>query len=364
MVRGMRVGRLIPALSVCLAASVSLVAAQPKKGEPKKDDPKKAPVAPAPPAPAPAPAAPAPGGGGGGSAGGEVVQMTEDAPPGDIDGRDENPDKPRTLGDESKTSVNKPMRSTRKGYPIEEAMRPITLPQNMSEVGIGPHIQVKPVQGADALRARYGITSKVMLGLTYVLGGVFDDPASPNTTKIGVHTGKAVGLDVTVLLKDWIGVRLGVPVYIDPLAVGLTLGAPMKWQLAGGKYAIGALDDLLTIRLNRFAPSFYQEAANAGAAEGTRMGGTGTVQSKGSLRFSGYGVMQYQPKLAFIGRVGVTLEDFATTRTESGGGLSTFIRAGLQYTPRKYVDLGLSIGFDDMSKSGSFGPAGLLVFRI
>ena len=51
-------------------------------------------------------------------------------------------------------------------------MRPITLPQNMSEVAIGPHAQVstRPA-GTDALRARYGITRQVQLGLTYVLGG-------------------------------------------------------------------------------------------------------------------------------------------------------------------------------------------------
>jgi len=360
----MRLHRLIPVLSVCLAASVSTVAAQPKKGAPAK----KGPAAPAKgPAPAKEPAkapatdpAPAPGGG---SASGEAVQKTEDAPPGDIEGRDENPDAPKTIEGETKPAVMKATPVKRTGYPIEEAMRPIVLPPNMSEVGIGPHAQVSPYQGADALRARYGITNKVQLGLTYVFAGVFDDPRT-STKKLGIHGGKAVGLDVTVLLQDWVGVRLGVPFYIDPVALSIAIGVPMKWQFADGKYAIGALDDFLNIRVKRFAPTFYQEAANAAAAVGTGSMGTNTIQSKGQLRFSGYGIMQYQPNLAFVGRLGVTLDDFSTTRTDSTDGPATFIRAGLQYTPRKYLDLGISIGFDNLAHAGSFGPAGLLAFRI
>lgn len=345
----MRICRLIPALCVCLAAPVSTAVAQPKA------DPGKGPVAPAkdaPPGPAPAP-----------GTGGEVVQMSEDAPPADIEGRDENPDAPR-VGAEPAPSISRPMAARRTGYPIEEAMRPLTLPKNMSEVGLGPHAQLSPYRGADALRARYGITDKVQLGLTYVIAGIYDDPATMSE-KLGVHFGKAVGLDVTVQLKDWVAVRLGVPVYIDPFAISLSLGAPMKWQFAGGKYAIGALDDLLSIKLYRFAPSFYQEHTNAVAADGTRPMGTGTIQSNGEIRFSGYGVMQYRPKLAFLGRLGVVLRDFSTTRTNiDDSGVLYLIRAGLQYTPRKYLDLGISVGFDDLSKLGSFAPAGLIAFRI
>ena len=128
----------------------------------------------------------------------------------------------------------------------------------------------------------------------------------------------------------------------------------------------GALDDLVSIRLYRFVPSFYQEAANASGAFGTGEMGNDTIQSRGNIRFSGYGVMQYQPKLAFIGRLGVTMEDFSTTRTTASdnSGLRSFLRVGLQYSVRKYLDLGLSVGFDDLARSGSFGPAGLLAFRI
>jgi len=109
-----------------------------------------------------------------------------------------------------------------------------------------------------ALRARYGITSKVQLGLTYMLGGLFDDPATPTSSSVALHSGKAVGLDVTVMLQDWIGVQLGVPVYISPLAISIAVGAPIKFTFAD-KFAIGGLDDLLNIRVKKFAPSFYKQ---------------------------------------------------------------------------------------------------------
>ena len=62
----------------------------------------------------------------------------------------------------------------------------------------------------------------------------------------------------------------------------------------------------------------------------------------------------------------MTEEDFASGKTDgcSGECLTTFIYAGFNYSPRKYLDLGLSIGFDDLAHGGSFAPAGFLAFRI
>ena len=226
----------------------------------------------------------------------------------------------------------------------------------MSEVSIGPHARVSPYAGTDALRARYGITRQVQLGLTYVLGGVFNDPKTLDSDKIGFHPGKAVGLDVTVLLQDWIGVKVGVPVYIDPVAVSLQLGAPMKFVFLDNKLALGGLDDLLNIRIAKFAPTFYQEAQNAANAA-LYNADPNTILSKGQLRFSAFGEYQYQPKTVIIGRFGVEFDDF-------GNNATSFIRAGFNYTPRKYLDLGLSIGWDDLSVVGSFAPAGFLAIRI
>jgi hypothetical protein len=197
--------------------------------------------------------------------------------------------------------------------------------------------------------------------VTYLIGAIFDDPSTVESSQ-AFHSGKAVGLDVTVMLQDWIGVQLGVPIYISPLAVSITLAAPIKFTFAD-KYAIGGLDDLLNIRVSAFAPTFYQEAQNATNANDTMIN---TIKSAGELRVSLFGMYQYEPDLTFIGRAGIQMEDFASGKTDGCNGecRTTYIYAGLNYSPRKYLDLGLSIGFDDLAHGGSFAPAGFLAFRI
>jgi hypothetical protein len=366
--------RLISVLTVALSAGAvsATVGAQPanppaqpaakKPARAKGKAAKKTPLAPAKDSGA--------GSGSGSSAGssagaseGSAVQMTEDPPPSDMAGTAENPDAPHSMLDSDNrpavTAVAAPARPP--GYPVEEVLRPIALPQNLSEVSVIPHMQVSPYAATTALRVRYGITPKVQLGLTYLIGAIFDDPSTVESRQ-GFHSGKAVGIDVTVMLQDWIGVQVGLPMYISPFAMSLTLGAPIKFAF-GDKFAIGGLDDFLNIKLDRFAPTFYQELQNATAANGTM---TNTTQSAGELRVSLFGVYQYQPNFALVGRAGIQMEDFATGKTNGCAGecLTTFISAGFRYTPRKYLDVGLSIGFDDLAHGGSFAPAGFLAFRI
>jgi hypothetical protein len=357
-------------LSAGVIASATLAAAQParkaaprgKKGPlaPAKDAPAsdapKAPASGAAPAPATAPAGTAPA-----TSEGAAVQMAEDPPPSDMTGTAENPDAPRSLLDSESPKVVTTAPPQPAGYPVAQVDRPITLPENLSEVSIAPHAVVSPYAGSTALRARYGITSKVQLGLTYVVGAIFDDPATVESSQ-GFHPGKAVGLDVTVMLEDWVGVQAGLPLYISPLALSLAVGAPIKFRF-GDRFAIGGLDDLLNIRLSRFAPTFYQEVQNATNANDTM---TNTIKSKGALRVSMFGMYQYKPDVVLIGRTGIQMEDFATGKTDGCAAecLTTFIHAGFHYSPRKYLDLGLQIGFDDLAHGGSFAPAGFLAFRI
>jgi hypothetical protein len=342
--------RLACILSVCTIASAVAVA------QPKKPDPK---------APAPAKDAPKPDAGSGSAT---PAPPPEEPPPKDIEGRDENPGNPGgVVVDEPKVAAPVKKKET-KGYPTQEVVRPINLPANMSEVSLGPHAQLgfddaTQYAGGDALRARYGVTREVQIGLTYLFAGIYDDPATAMDDKLGFHGGKAVGLDVTILLKNWVGVRVGVPVYLKPTAFSLAIGVPMKFTF-GDKYAIGGFDDLLNIKLSNFAPRFDQELFNAANAELER---TNAKRSAGQLRISTFGVYQKDSKTALIGRIGFNMEDFAANSTQSdaaGGGITYFLRAGVNYTPRRYLDLGVSVGFDDLAHVGSFGPAALLAFRI
>lgn len=343
----MSLRRLISVLSVVVVTGGIALAG------PKKADKKKGPVA-------PAKVEPAAGSDAAGS--GSAVQMTEDAPPADMNGTDENPDAPHEVSN-TPAVVQAPVAKHPSGYPIEEALRPITLPANMSEVTIDVHSEVSPADATGLLHARYGITSRVQLGLSYVLGGIYDDPATTSASK-GFHPGKAVGVDVTVLLQNWLAVRVGVPVYVDPVAFGLQLGAPMKFTF-GDKFALGGFDDLLNIKISKFAPTFYQESENAA---GAYFQTNNTETPNGHLRFSIYGIYQHTPQLAIIARGGIDNVIGSTSSggagTSTTGGNATFLRGGIEYSPRKYFDVGGSLGFDDLGRAGSFSPEAYLALRI
>nr|HEX4312793.1 hypothetical protein [Kofleriaceae bacterium] len=329
-------------------------------------------AAPAASQPAPPPP-PATGSGSGAGSGSGSAAAPDDGPPGDMNGTDENPDGPKT-GFTDKPVVVAPKPSVRVGYPTEETLRPITLPQNMSEVSIGPHFEFSDdsrqgYAGGDALRARYGITRQVQLGLTYVFAAIYHDPAGATATTTGnlaLHSGKAVGLDVTVLLENWLAVRVGVPVYVSPVAVSLELGAPIKFVF--GKLALGGLENLLNIKLDRFAPSFYQEYDNALAAFETQTGGNNTQQAGGYLNISGFVEYQQAPDLVILGRIGEQSGlgggGGGTAGTSTPGATETYLRGGLQWTPRNWIDVGFTLGFDDLAHLGTFGPAGILAVRI
>lgn len=293
---------------------------------------------------------------------GSAVAPIEDAPPSDMEGTSENPESPRGV-DTPAAPAAPAAPTTPAGYPIEEALRPIVLPANMAEVSIAPHFQIDPYSGTDALRARYGITNQIQLGLTYVMYGVYDDPATIKK-HYAFHVGKAAGLDLTVLLKNWVALRIGVPVYFDPFAISVRIDAPMKFRF-GDKFAIGVLDDFLNIAIPagaEFAPDFYQESRNAAAANRDT---TNSTQSRGRIRISGFADYQYKPNLALVGRVAIDVDDFSTNKNTAGfGGVTTLIRAGAQITPKKWIDLGANVGWDDLSKVGSFGLQGYLALRI
>lgn len=295
---------------------------------------------------------------------GSAVEPIEE-PPADMGGTNENPDNPHALTIEEppppKAVAAKPA-----GYPTELALRPITLPQNMTEITLNPHFQVSPFLASDDLHARFGITNKIQVGVTYAYGGIWNRALveTGDSNGYGFHAGKAFGIDVTYLIQDWVGVQIGLPFYLSPFAMSLQLAAPMKFHLTD-KFALGGLDDLLNITLDNFMPSFYQEAFNAEAAQNHN---TNTQQSRGHLRFSVYGIYQQSKEFAFTGRVGLD-EDLGESGTggpgESSTGSSTvYLHAGFMWTPVNYFDLGLQIGFDDLSTSGSFGPQLFLALRI
>ena len=159
-----------------------------------------------------------------------------------------------------------------------------------------------------------------------------------------------------MLLQNWIAVRVGVPVYVDPVAVGVTLGAPLRFVFAD-RLVLGGMEEVVNLKISKFHPSLQQEYINAiGAANDA----TNTQQSDGFLRFSGYAIFQHKPNLALFGRFGVDV-DLSASDTSAA---TSFIRAGVQYSPRRFLDVGGSLGFEDLARGGSFAPAAYVAVRI
>jgi len=244
----MHLRRLISVLSVGAVVVSGVVAAAPKKADKKKKPPAAAKGSAETPATGSAATPPAGSAAGSGSGSGSA----EEGPPKDIEGREENPDNPKATGmevEEPPTNAPPPKPT---GYPIELAQRPITLLKGMGEVSISPHTEFSDFLFVDRLRARYGITSEIQVGLTYAYGALYNEELIMGMTKAyDFHAGKAVGLDVQYLITKFLAVKVGVPIYVDPVAVSLQLGAPMKFHITD-KFAIGGLDDLLNIKLSKF----------------------------------------------------------------------------------------------------------------
>ena len=274
--------------------------------------------------------------------GGTPVDMAEDdTPSADPTGVNENPDAPTgtTTGIDGTADIRlPPPEPERKGYPIEETLRPITLPALMSEAGLDVRNNIDPYDGNTTLRGRFGITKKIQIGLEYNIGGFFDDVAGDD--KIKFNTGKAIGLDVTYSVFEWLAVRVALPFYLDPFAMGATIGAPLKFRI-GSRFAFGGGADLLTFKIVKFVPSTTDERIND---LNSYFVDSGTGTSDGALTFSGFAIYQLKPNVAIGGDVGLRYEDFSDTNTPF------MLRARAQYSVSNKLDFGGAFGFGDVAE--------------
>src|SRR5262249_38732522 len=149
---------------------------------------------------------------------GKAVEMSDDdKPSADPTGREENPNTPHVGMDTETTEVHTgapPPRPT--GYPTQEGLRPITLPQNMPEVALDLRSAFDHTDAGATLRARYGITGQWQIGLVYDVGGVFKDTAMADAK---LNTGKAASLEGSYLVTDWVAVHVRLPIYMQPFAM-------------------------------------------------------------------------------------------------------------------------------------------------
>lgn len=285
-----------------------------------------------------------PAGDGAGSGSGSEVELDEDPAPaaGDETGGEENPDAP-TIGDQPVVTGPTAPAAKKTGYPIAEVERPITLPDFTSEVRLDIRSFPDPFDTEFALRARYGITRQAQAGVRYSIGGFYDD--GKGEAKSTFNTGKAVALEFQFLVLDWIAPRVTIPMYVDPFAIGMTLGGQMKFKILD-KLALVGFEDVVGFKLtDKFVPDIENERVNEFQADNLV---DNQINSDGYLRFDGGVVYQAKPNLAVGGRLGVTFNDF------SDNDASSSLRLTGQLTPKKMIDLIGQIGWFALDTNSSF----------
>ncbi|HVV88520.1 MAG TPA: hypothetical protein VHE35_36000 [Kofleriaceae bacterium] len=286
-----------------------------------------------------------------GAGAGSEVELEGDTTPADTG--DEDEDAPK-IGVQTPAQTPTTPKSRTGAYPITEVLRPLTLPDFTSEIRLEALFYPTPVDAEFALRARYGITRQVQLGLQYGIGGFYDDG---KRDKVRFNTGKAVALDLTYLAADWIAPRLTVPMYVDPFAIGFVLGAPVKFRF-GDRFAIVGLEDVVAFKVqsDKFLPDLRKEKANEAAVDELT---SGTIQSDGFFRLDGGVLYQLAPDLVVSGRFGVTFNDF------SGADAPTSLRALVQFTPIRTLDVVGEAGWDRLDENrGSIHLSAALAIRI
>jgi hypothetical protein len=284
----------------------------------------------------------------------EVEPAEDDTPPEDIEGTSENPGAPRLPGEENQTVVVVAPPVVRTGYPIEEVLRPITLPAVTSEVGLDAHTRFDPFDLELGLRARYGITRQWQIGLRYLIGGVYDDPTSMDEAT-AFNTGKAFGIDVTYLVFDWLAAHVTLPMYVDPFAMGMTVGAPMKFRFKD-KVALVLLDDLIDVRFTKFVPSLVNEQQNEANRASYEVNG---ITSDGNINLKFGAIYQQKPNMAFRFNFFQSFVDFGDDDNPTG------IEGIVQYSPSADMDVSGRVGIDALDQADStFGVILAAAYRI
>ncbi len=289
--------------------------------QPKKDD--KA---------APAPTKPA------GDTGKEVEMGEDDAPIADETGMEENPDAPTTGGDDTNQRVVMKAPTGPVEYPVESHRRPITLHGGMSQATLDYPVFFDPFRTAGQLVAAYGITAEIEAQLRYGIGSYSNDASK-------YYAGKSVALGGVYQVMPWLGAQLELPILLDPFAMGVTLGAPLKFRF--DKFALFVGRDLVTFKIAKFAPIVEDALATEALRAAEEVN---AILPDGTLRITGGIIYALKPNMSITGETGIVAVDFA------GDEATWLLRASVAMESKRF-DYGARLGIEDLDDTESINLA-------
>ncbi len=260
----------------------------------------------------------------------------------------------------SDTGVTKKPRITKATYPVEINHRPMTLPQYTAEISLdapivfGGEAETDPgLRATQVLRAGYGVTHDIQVGVSYGFGlQLFDPPEGAKS----FEAGKAFSVDVAyTILPDHLAVSVSLPFYADPFASSVTIGAPFRFKM-GDKLAIVGGQDLIEIGFNKWPVRVADPEFNLGQAYLDQNPGQAQVSS-GAINLQFGAVVELKPNLALSGTTRLHFEDF------NGDDLPVPLFFGLTWS-KWNLDLGGRLGFVRLDETKSFAVALSAAYRL
>lgn len=285
---------------------------------------------------------------------------------GSPEGAEENPDDPDALtipkkeeGDQKEEAKAEPEQGP---YPQRQIDRPITLYRNMAEIRLDTPFVIDNLAGSGsdssltgitlAVQGRFGVTDKAEVGLRW--GAVaFHEKIGTPPSDSSVTSGRAVQLDAVYQIFGWLGAQVSLPFYLDPFAMGLTLGVPLQGEI--GPIRFYGLRDLVQIKLVKFAPIPNAVIYNDAQIDLDELN---TTLPDGRLAFSFGAIYQHSDAFSIMAESGWILEDFKNRDA------AVPLKVGPLYSPNNKIDVGLLTGFTRMDETDSFFLSLLAALRI
>ena len=240
---------------------------------------------------------------------------------------EDDPPPPKIVGTEPPPAPQPVAKPPEVGYPIERVLRPITLPRSMFE--FAAEIPVHRGRGGVGVAARFGVSDRVELRGDYSFGSVDRD---------GAVLGKTIMQQVVVRLHRVVAVQGALLFLFDPVSVGISLGVPLKVQLSE-RLALFVGRDAVRVRVKRFVPRLGDPRHNRDMGLADEIN---TKLSRGEIRVVGGVIVQVNRAFSIVGEGGVVADDFSNKDP------SAPLHVSLHYAPRRWLDLGVRLGFDDL----------------